>query len=144
MIQHDGQGGGYCFLKSGRTLDSGDGGDGTARARIERSRLITILNQRWALLVLQSLIAGPKRFNEISKATGVNPNTLRERLRDFEELGIVRRTVYSETPPNVEYGLTARADELAGILDRLFEWAGENIGKAVVRMTGAQPAISPE
>lgn len=98
----------------------------------KRPPLITVLNQRWALLVLQSLIDGPKRFNEICKSTGVNPNTLRDRLRDFESIGVVSRTVFSETPPNVVYSLTAEAEALRDVLDQLFEWAIRNSGKAVV------------
>lgn len=99
-----------------------------------RSRLVTILNQRWALLVLKSLIDGPKRFNELSKITDINPNTLRERLREFESAGVVKRTVTSETPPNVEYCLTEGTEELASILEQLFSWARRVKGNAVVQM----------
>lgn len=135
MIQHDSGFWGFLLVAGGEVAsDTRSGKRPSTNPRSKRTRSITALSQRWALVVMQCLIGGPKRFNEISKETGVNPNTLRERLRDFETLGLVRRTVNSETPPNVEYGLTPRAEELAVILDRLFEWASHTNAQAVVQI----------
>lgn len=60
------------------------------------------------------------RFNQIKRlAKGISATSLTERLRTFERLGIVQRTVYAEVPTRVEYRLTARGQQLYAALDAL-------------------------
>lgn len=83
---------------------------------------LNLLNQRWTLHVVRTLLEGKKRFNEIARAHGINPRTLRERLRALEEQGVISRTVVSAIPPNVEYALTPKGLALNSIFEALAEW----------------------
>ena len=83
---------------------------------------LDLLNQRWNLRIVQTLLGGKKRFNEIGRANGINPRTLRERLRSLEGEGIISRTVISSIPPNVEYALTEKGMALNCIFESLSEW----------------------
>ena len=83
---------------------------------------LDLLNSRWTLHIVHSLLAKPMRFNEIARELGINPRTLCQRLRDLEEAGIVERNVVSEIPPNVEYRMTEKGQALNSILDSLEEW----------------------
>ncbi len=76
------------------------------------------MGRRYALGLL-SLIAnsGTVRFNELRSRLGeVSSSTLAARLGDLEEAGLIARTVHPDTPPRVEYSLTARGRELCGVL----------------------------
>ena len=70
-------------------------------------------------------MGGKQRFNELARALGLNPATLRERLRALEEEGVVTRTVVSTVPLNVEYALTAKGMALHGIFEALAQWGRE-------------------
>src|SRR5579862_9853025 len=83
---------------------------------------LDLLNQRWNLRIVRSLLGGKKMFNEISRENGINPRTLRDRLRDLEEEGIIDRFVVSTMPPNVEKSLTEKGLALNCIFEALAEW----------------------
>ncbi|HZH98226.1 MAG TPA: helix-turn-helix domain-containing protein [Fimbriimonadaceae bacterium] len=83
---------------------------------------LDLLNQRWNLRIVRSLLEGKRRFNEIARENGINPRTLRERLRKLEEQGVISRTVISTMPPNVEYALTDKGMALNGIFEALANW----------------------
>jgi DNA-binding HxlR family transcriptional regulator len=85
--------------------------------------LLDLLNQRWTASILRSLKAGQSRFNMISREHGINPNTLKARLRDLEHEMLVSREVVSHMPPKVNYSLTEKGRELAEIFERLHQWA---------------------
>ena len=83
---------------------------------------LNLLSERWTLHIVRALLGGRKRFNEIARALGLNPATLRERLRVLEEEEVVTRTVISTMPPHVEYALTPKGQALNGIFESLAEW----------------------
>jgi len=83
---------------------------------------LDLLNRRWTLHIVRSLLDGKKRFNEIARENHINPRTLRERLRMLEEEGAVRRTVVTTMPPNVEYELTDKGKALNCIFEALAHW----------------------
>lgn len=83
---------------------------------------LDLLNQRWNLHIVRSLLDGKKRFNELGRENGINPRTLRERLLALEEEGVISRTVISTMPPNVEYALTCKGQALNQIFEALGEW----------------------
>lgn len=81
------------------------------------------VGDRWSLLVVEALLDGPRRFNELSDAVaGIAPNILTSRLRSLEREGVVLSRPYSERPPRVEYVLTAAGRDLAGALRLLADW----------------------
>jgi DNA-binding HxlR family transcriptional regulator len=81
------------------------------------------VGDRWSLLVVEALLTGPRRFNELSEAVaGIAPNILTDRLRRLEAERVVRATPYSERPPRFSYALTPEGAELAGALRLLADW----------------------
>jgi DNA-binding HxlR family transcriptional regulator len=86
---------------------------------------LDLLNQRWNLRIVRTLLDGKKRFNEIGRENGINPRTLRDRLRDLEDEGIINRLVVSTMPPNVEYSLTEKGEALNCIFEALAEWGAK-------------------
>ena len=82
------------------------------------------VGDRWTLLIVEALLAGPRRFNDLLEAvTGIAPNILSQRLKHLEREAIVKARPYSERPPRVAYELTAAGGDLAGALRLLAGWA---------------------
>jgi DNA-binding HxlR family transcriptional regulator len=87
------------------------------------------VGDRWSLLLVESLLAAPRRFNELSDAVpGIAPNILADRLRRLERARILVATPYSRRPLRMEYALTADGRELAGALHLLAEWGSRRGG----------------
>jgi DNA-binding HxlR family transcriptional regulator len=81
------------------------------------------VGDRWSLLVVEALLSGPRRFNELAEAVGgIAPNILADRLRRLEAERVVRATPYSERPPRFAYELSGDGAELAGALRLLADW----------------------
>ncbi|MGA2790546.1 MAG: helix-turn-helix domain-containing protein [Candidatus Bathyarchaeia archaeon] len=74
------------------------------------------------LLVVRHLFTGPKGFNELLRASGINSKTLSATLKFLEQNGIVRREVISTAPFSVQYSLTASGLELEPALEGLGKW----------------------
>lgn len=78
---------------------------------------------RWKLLILCKLEDGKLRFSEIRKRiNGITERMLTLQLREMEKEGLVKRTVYAEVPPRVDYELTEIAKELIPIWKQLDKW----------------------
>lgn len=87
---------------------------------------LTLIGNKWKVLILRDLIPGTKRFGELKKSLGtVSQKVLTAQLRDMEADGLLTRTVYPEVPPRVEYTLTDLGMSLKPILDSMWAW-GEN------------------
>ena len=81
------------------------------------------VGDRWLLLVVASLLEGPKRFNELQESLdGIAPNVLSGRLKALSEQALVVAVPYSERPPRFVYELTESGRELAGALRLLADW----------------------
>jgi DNA-binding HxlR family transcriptional regulator len=78
-----------------------------------------LIGDTYVLLILRDLSAGPSRFVHLERTAGINSRTLTERLRRLEHDGLVRRTLYPEVPPRVEYELTEKGAALLPILDAM-------------------------
>jgi DNA-binding HxlR family transcriptional regulator len=96
----------------------------------ERSPLaeaLAAVGDRWTLLVVEALLEGPVRFNDLQEAiAGIAPNILSERLRRLEREGLALAQPYSERPPRYVYELTAAGRELAGALRLLSDWGARH------------------
>jgi DNA-binding HxlR family transcriptional regulator len=89
------------------------------------------VGDRWSLLVVEALLDGPRRFNELSDGVaGIAPNILTSRLRSLEREGVLVSRPYSDRPPRVEYSLTAAGRDLAGALRLLADWGARRSGDA--------------
>lgn len=85
---------------------------------------LTLIIDKWKVLILRDLLSGTKRFGELKKSIGdVSQKVLTAQLRQMEDSGLLTHTVYPEVPPRVEYTLTELGYSL--ILDAMCVW-GEN------------------
>jgi DNA-binding HxlR family transcriptional regulator len=81
------------------------------------------VGDRWSLLLVEALLDGPRRFNELGDAvSGIAPNILTDRLRRLERERIVVATPYQQRPPRMSYALTADGHDLASALRMLADW----------------------
>ena len=84
---------------------------------------LTLIGDKWKVLILRDLMPGTKRFGELKKSVGnVSQKVLTVQLRAMEESGLVHRQVYAEVPPRVEYSLTELGRSLKPVLDSLWAW----------------------
>lgn len=91
---------------------------------------LTLIGDKWKVLILRDLLPGKKRFGELKKSVGnVSQKVLTSQLRQMEENGLITRTVFPEVPPHVEYSLTDLGYSLKPILDAMWNW-GENYKKS--------------
>lgn len=87
---------------------------------------LSLIGDKWKVLVLRDLITGTKRFGELKKSIGtVSQKVLTAQIRDMVENGLVHRKVYAEVPPRMEYSLTELGQSLQPVLDAMRNW-GEN------------------
>ena len=92
---------------------------------------LTLIGDKWKVLILRDLMSGTKRFGELKKSIGtVSKKVLTAQLRDMEANGLVHRDVYAEVPPRVEYSLTELGQSLKPILDAMWNW-GEDYKNSV-------------
>ncbi len=92
---------------------------------------LTLIGDKWKVLILRDLLTGTKRFGELRRSVGqVSQKVLTAQLRQMEESGLLDRKVYAEVPPRVEYSLTELGRSLCPILDAMKAW-GENYKQAV-------------
>ena len=97
-------------------------------------RAVDVLDGKWTLLILRELFQGTQRFGALrATLSGISPKTLTERLRFLENKGIVRRTIFPEIPPRVEYCLTQRGREAWPVIQALRDW-GESLGGEAARL----------
>ena len=81
------------------------------------------VGDRWTLLVVEALLPGPRRFNDLlGQIPGIAANILSERLKRLERDGLLIARPYSQRPPRAAYQLTAEGAELAGALLLLTHW----------------------
>lgn len=87
---------------------------------------LTLISDKWKVLILRDLLPGTKRFGELRKSIGhVSQKVLTAQLRQMEQSGLVNRKVYAEVPPKVEYSLTDVGYSLKPILDAMWTWGEE-------------------
>lgn len=84
---------------------------------------LTLIGDKWKVLILRDLLTGTKRFGELRRSVGnVSQKVLTAQLRAMEDSGLLTRTVYPEVPPRVEYSLTELGASLKPILDAMWNW----------------------
>ena len=108
------------------------------------------VGDRWSLLLVEALLPGSRRFNELGEAVpGIAPNILSDRLRRLERAGILVATPYTQRPLRMEYALSADGRELAGALHLLADWGvrrggpGEPLRHELVRDAARGPLALP-
>ena len=89
---------------------------------------LNIIGNKWKFLIIRDLLKSKMRFGELKKSISQSKNqeisqkVLTQNLRELEEAKIVKRRVFAEVPPKVEYALTPLGQSLENILDSLYQW----------------------
>jgi DNA-binding HxlR family transcriptional regulator len=98
-------------------------------SRSSLSDALAALGDRWSLLIVEALLAGPKRFGDLQdEVAGIAPNVLTARLRKLADHGLIAAHPYSERPPRFSYELTDAGRELEAPLRLLATWADRHGG----------------
>lgn len=85
---------------------------------------VELIGRRWTGAIVRALLTGSNRFGEVlARVPGLSDRLLSERLRELEQAGVVKRTVYSEVPVRIEYDLTEKGRELEAIVGGISAWA---------------------
>lgn len=84
---------------------------------------IGLIGSELKLSVLHSLMAGPKRFNELRLMTGMCQSSLAKTLKELEESGLAERRVILDRPVAVEYRLSSMGQDLFDAIRGLERWA---------------------
>lgn len=101
-------------------------------------RALDGVGDRWALLVVDALLDGPKRYGELAGAIdGIAPNVLADRLRRLTREGLVVGVPYQDRPRRLAYELSADGGELADVLAQLTAWASRREGLPAPRYHAA-------
>ena len=87
---------------------------------------VQLIGSKWKLLIIRNLLVRPWRFNELQKSLdGISQKVLTDSLRSLENDGIIKRTVFAEVPPRVEYSLSELGESMRPILKAMEEFGNE-------------------
>jgi DNA-binding HxlR family transcriptional regulator len=90
------------------------------------ARALDLVGDKWTLLIIRDLAAGPRRFVELQRVLpGISTEQLRSRLNRMVADGLLTRQRYREVPPRVDYELTPRSRELMPVVGALARWGYE-------------------
>lgn len=93
----------------------------------EFRRAVGMINGRWKLEILWLLSHGTRRFGELKRGLpGITQHMLTAQLRALERDGLIKRTIYAEVPPRVDYENTDAARRLRPIFVEIVKWAEEH------------------
>ena len=96
---------------------------------VPMSSLQAVLSGKWKILIL-SYVAfyQVQRFGELMRRLdGITQSTLTKQLRELEADGFLRRTVFPEVPPRVEYTLTELGQSFVPVLEQMLLWSEEHL-----------------
>ena len=94
--------------------------------------LLQAIGNKWKVLIIRDLLTGTKRFGMLKKSVGCSQKVLTDNLRMLKEDGLVKRKVYAEVPPRVEYTLTKTGLTLKPVLNAMATW-GEKYRKTLTK-----------
>lgn len=98
------------------------------------SGILARIGDKWTVLIIMALKAGPRRFNAIKRAlAGISQQMLTRTLKNLERDGMIRRTVHPTVPPQVEYALTDLGHSLAQPVEAMGMWARANLAEIAAK-----------
>lgn len=98
-----------------------------------------LLQEKWVLMIIHSLMEGPTGFSELMRRGNVNTTTLSQRLSLLETTGLLVKTVQSIMPPRTSYELTEAGRALKPVLTAITEWSEKYLPSA--SLTADCPAV---
>lgn len=95
------------------------------------ARTVSVIGDRWTLLVLRDCFLGVRRFHEFQQRLTISRPMLADRLSKLVEAGVLKRVAYQEAPVRYEYRLTAKGMDLHPIIMAIVHWGDVHMaGKA--------------
>lgn len=82
-----------------------------------------MLSKPWVGLIINQLLHGPKRFNQLESEIHISGKVLSTKLRELEHLGLINRLIYDEKPVRIEYQLTEKGKSLEPIMKTIADWS---------------------
>ena len=111
----------------------------------EFRRAVGMISGRWKLEILWLLSHGVHRFGELKRGLpGITQHMLTAQLRALEKDGLIKRTIFAEVPPRVEYEITPNARRLRPIFVEIVKWAEDNERGVTEPAEEAAPQAHPE
>ena len=89
------------------------------------ARALSVLGERWTLLIVRDAFRGTRRFDEFQRSLGVTRHRLAERLRKLVDEGVLTRVAYMDRPTRYEYRLTRKGLALYPVLMTLSQWGDD-------------------
>jgi DNA-binding HxlR family transcriptional regulator len=115
------------------------------------ARSLSVVGERWALLVVREVSLGVRRFSDIKDATGAPPAVLSDRLRSLVAAGVLETRPYQEegSRTRLEYRLTPAGRDLQPVLSALMDWGDKHLADrrgapVVMRHQGCGGAVHAE
>jgi len=91
------------------------------------ARTLSLVGDRWTLLILRDCFLGKSRFEQFVTSTGATRHLISDRLKRLVEAGILEKTAYSERPKRFEYVLTEKGHEFAPALMAFRDWGKRHL-----------------
>jgi DNA-binding HxlR family transcriptional regulator len=106
---------------------------------------LDVIGGKWKVLILWQCRTQPRRFGELKRLVpGISEKMLIQQLRQMEADGIVRRKVYHEVPPKVEYSPTPFGTSLQEALAPLCEWGSRHMARIATTLQSGPAAAAQE
>ena len=101
---------------------------------------IQVLQEKWVLHIVRTLLTGPRGFNELGREIGgCNPTTLTQRLVLLESMNLVEKRVQSRVPPRCSYELSEAGRALEQVVEAIDCWARTHMDSCRCRDNAEQP-----
>lgn len=98
--------------------------------RCSVARTVSVIGDRWTLLVLRDCFLGVRRFEAFQQRLGISRPMLADRLRKLVEAGVLRKVPYEETPARHEYRLTRKGLDLHPVMMAIVHWGDVHMARA--------------
>jgi DNA-binding HxlR family transcriptional regulator len=89
------------------------------------ARALSVVGERWTLLILRDAFFGTRRFDQFQRNLGITRHRLSERLGKLVDQGVLTKVAYSDRPVRYEYRLTRKGLGLYPVLMTLARWGDE-------------------
>lgn len=91
------------------------------------ARALSVIGDRWTILIVRDCFLGKSRFDEFQKSLGMTRHVLASRLKQLVEQGVLERNAYSQRPVRYEYRLTDKGRDFAPALVGLKDWGKKHM-----------------
>ena len=91
------------------------------------ARTLSVIGDRWTLLILRDVFLGTRRFDDFHASLGISRHRLADRLAKLVKHGVLRRQRYESRPPRYEYRLTEKGIDLYGVIVSIAGWGDRHM-----------------